>query len=109
MQTFELAYINPKDLVLELIENDITNGRLIYGLSTLRIDAEAYHLSLSKIIFRYFGYSEQTVPDEISDMYFELIRRACLGTWEEIESPDRALAIGIFEELSSAIRITATP
>jgi hypothetical protein len=100
MKTSVLASINTKLFLLELIENEIKNGRLVYGLSQLNINAEEYHLNLSGLIFSLLGYDNQKVPDPVSDTYFELIRRASLINPENQYKPQE-LAIMIYEEMQN--------
>jgi hypothetical protein len=101
MKTAALAPVDHKELLISLIENDIINGRLVYGLGLLHIDAENYHLNLSEIIFRILGYEPDNVPDEVSDSYFELVRRAAIMVPEENKTSSKELASKIYEEIQN--------
>jgi hypothetical protein len=102
MNTFEIAPLDPKTLLLKLIENDIYSGQLINGLSEImRLEAADYLLRLSDLIFQMLGYPPDEIPDEVSDIYFELVRKASVATlgtnWKYIPE----MAAKICEELQN--------
>lgn len=91
-----LDSLTKEEMLLKLIENDIYSGQLIYRLCDLmHLEASEYLLRLSDLVFHILGYDQDNIPHEVSDKYFDLIRRASLETvgthWKQI--PDRALSI----------------
>lgn len=97
-----LDSLTKEEMLLKLIENDIYSGQLIYGLCDLmHLEASEYLLRLSDLVFHILGYDQDNIPHEVSDKYFELIRRASLETlgthWQQI--PGRASEI--YREIDS--------
>lgn len=72
--------MNKKKLIISLIVDDLTNERLISGLTELGIDASAYYLSLRETILNLMGY--KTSWEGLHDHYIQLSLKV-----HEIEAP----------------------
>jgi len=61
--------MNQKELIISLIEDDLTNVRLVYGLAALGLDSSDYFLHLSETIFKLMDIMTDDDDDEIWEKY----------------------------------------
>lgn len=91
---------NRKQIVINLIANDLVNCKLIYGLKALHIDAGMYSLCIAESIFKLMGLTEAQCTHERYDQYAALCRKAVEVPYEEGgEHALVALAEEIYEEM----------
>lgn len=91
---------NRKEIVINLIFNDLANCKLIYGLRALHIDAGIYSLCIAESIFKLMGFEEAQCTYERYDQYAALCRKAIDMPYSEgQEHALQALALEIYEEL----------
>lgn len=65
-----------KEIIIQLIQQDIKHTRFIESLNALGLTADQYYLNLSTIIFELVGIdcSKVEKSDVILNMYLQLIR-----------------------------------
>jgi hypothetical protein len=61
--------ITQKELVIQLIKDNLINNRLIKGLNDLGFHSNDYHLHLSDIIFKLIGIDDE--QEELFEKYLE--------------------------------------
>ncbi|MFY9309180.1 MAG: hypothetical protein WAQ28_09070 [Bacteroidia bacterium] len=61
-----------KEIIINLIKDDLINTRLVYGLENLGLNAGNYYLHLNETIFQLIGIEED--KDEFFDKYIEECR-----------------------------------
>ena len=89
------------NLIISLIKDDLTNNKLVSGLTDLGLCAGDYHLQLSETILTMIGLD--TEDDSIHDLYFQLTQQSesldlsNIGTREEQLNK---MAQSIYSELS---------
>lgn len=64
-----------KKLIISLIQDDLINTKLIYGLRELGINADDYILHLSEMVFELMGLEDSLQNDPIFNHYFKLAER----------------------------------
>jgi hypothetical protein len=88
-----------KALILALIKDDLINSKLIYGLSSIGINATNYHLYLSTTIFNLMGFKDDHYRGEVFALYLELSKKAMQINISERPIAFDALALEIFQML----------
>ncbi len=89
-----------KDLLLNLIKDDLVYARLLNGLADLGFDTTDYYLNLNDTVFHLAGFTRECITEELREWYFGRLERAHLLT-----VPPRScaafdtMAEGIFREL----------
>lgn len=63
-------------IIVELIASDLLLGKMMLGLHRLNIDASAYCLNLSQVVFRLMGFTEHQQTEELYDLYTGLCVKA---------------------------------
>lgn len=61
-----------RQLIIDLIANDLLHRKLLYGLHALHIEAGAYALHLSESIFTLMGYDPQQHTEALYDLYTKM-------------------------------------
>jgi len=61
--------------VLTLIENEITNSKLIFTLQHIGIDASDYFTDTSQVVFVLIGIRKENRTEELYKKYFDLIKQ----------------------------------
>lgn len=61
--------------ILTLIENEITNSKLIFALQNIGVDASMYLTDVSQVIFILIGIQKENRTDELYKKYFELLKQ----------------------------------
>lgn len=89
------------EIVIQLIVSDLLLGKMMLGLHRLHIDASAYSLNLSLVVFRLMGFGEDQQTEELYDQYTALCLKA-LDTNFEINDTKAIglLAVGIYKALN---------
>jgi acetylglutamate synthase len=64
---------NTKKFLISLIEDDLLNSKLIYGLKDLGLYADDYALQLSNTIFKLMGISDALVNEPIHITYDAMV------------------------------------
>jgi hypothetical protein len=65
-----------KELILSLIQDDLINAKLVYGLGDLGLNAEEYLLHLSSTVFRFMGLENNRNVETITECYIKLTEQA---------------------------------
>nr|WP_294862370.1 hypothetical protein [uncultured Fluviicola sp.] len=60
---------------MTLIENEITNSKLIFTLQNIGIEASDYFTDTSQVIFVLIGIRKENRTEELYKKYFELIKQ----------------------------------
>lgn len=68
-----------KQLLIQLICEDLVHQQLLSGLNRLGLQADAYSLNLSELVFGLMGYDSGTVPDWLYEHYLQLREEALCG------------------------------
>jgi len=63
--TMKITNMPEKELIISLLKDNLTNIRLVYGLTELGLDASDYFLRLDETIFKLMGISTD------DDTFFE--------------------------------------
>lgn len=61
-------------LIIELIEDNISNVKLINGLHNLGIDASLYYFNSPRVVFKLIGIENLNNTDELFEKYFEWLK-----------------------------------
>lgn len=61
--------------ILTLIENELTNSKLIFTLQNIGIEAEEYFTDTSHVIFVQIGIRKENRTEELYKKYFDLIKQ----------------------------------
>ena len=61
--------------ILTLIENEITNSKLIFTLQHIGIEASAYFTDTSQVVFVLIGIRKENRTEELYKKYFDLIKQ----------------------------------
>jgi len=91
-----------KKLILSLIKNDITNTKLLNGLSDLGFEATEYLLTLNEIILELIGFDidrQSHDYDKLFDYYLELIDKATYTDVSRLKQPFDKLSTQIYNAL----------
>jgi hypothetical protein len=64
--------MQPEQLVISLIKDDLINSKLVNGLNQLGLCASDYHLHLSETIFNLIGIDGAAEDDKLLDHYIQL-------------------------------------
>ncbi|MDP1746410.1 MAG: hypothetical protein Q8L90_12580 [Bacteroidota bacterium] len=62
-----------KDIIINLIKDDLINTRLVYGLEKLGLNAGNYYLHLNETIFKLAGIKEE--KEDFFEKYIEECRK----------------------------------
>lgn len=65
----------PKNLLLSLIKDDLTNTKLVSALVAIQLDAHNYYLYLSETIFKLMGIENSLEQEEIYSQYVQLTEK----------------------------------
>ncbi len=91
-----------KQEIIELIEADILNMKLISGLNDLSIDLSHYSLNIEALIFKNIGIKKHLRTEELYKRYFELLKQG--KTIHPTNKADiRKLALKIYRFLLNQI------
>jgi len=71
-----------KQLLVQLICEDLVHQQLLSGLNRLGLQADAYSLNLSELVFGLMGYDSGTVPDWLYEHYLLLREEALCSITE---------------------------
>ena len=63
--------MSKKQLIISLIKDDLTNIRLVSGLSKLGLDSGNDYLHLSQTFFTLMGFKENAQTDKLHKEYFK--------------------------------------
>lgn len=66
--------MNPQDLVIHLIREELRNKLLMFSLENLGFDCSHYMLNVSGVILELVGFQERS--DELYDWYCKWIEKA---------------------------------
>lgn len=61
--------------ILTLIENEITNSKLIFTLQHIGIEASDYFTDTSQVVFVLIGIRKENRTEELYKKYFDLIKQ----------------------------------
>ncbi len=64
--------MQPEQLIISLIKDDLINSKLVNGLNQLGLSAGDYHLNLSGTIFSLMGIVGAANNDKLLDYYINL-------------------------------------
>lgn len=87
--------MNNRQLIIDLIANDLLHRKLLHGLHALHIEAGAYALHLSESIFTLMGIEKQQHTEELYDQYTQLSTQVLALDFEQLP----LLAEEIYETL----------
>lgn len=91
-----------KQEIIELIEADILNMKLISGLNDLSIDLSHYSLNIKALIFKNIGIKKHLRTEELYKRHFELLKQG--KTIHPTNKADiRKLALKIYRFLLNQI------
>jgi hypothetical protein len=62
--------MNKTDLILSLIQDNLINLKLIYGLESIGLVSHDYYLNLGNTIFKLMGFEESAQNDLIFEKVF---------------------------------------
>jgi len=96
--------IGDPDMVIRLIENDLLNARLCYGLSAISLNPADYALTLNEIILETLGYERCKNPNEIKTWYKaqkEIFSQTHMG---KSAGGRKTLALDIFTQLVQKLK-----
>ena len=88
--------LSKEELIISLIQNNLINLKLIYGLEQLGLVPDDYYLDLGSTVFKLMGIQSS----EQSDMLFENVFIANCKKIGEIDVRDRK---GLVRQLSESI------
>jgi hypothetical protein len=58
-----------KNLIIQIIQNDLKNTRLIIGLNKLGLDASNYYLNLKELLFELLCFEENEQEEQLFEAY----------------------------------------
>ena len=100
---FKREYMKHRITIIELIEIDIVNSRLLKGLNSLKLvkeleglklDSSIYCKDMCRLIFKLMGVKKRYRTDDLYEKYFELIgEEVCIRDKDKL----RELSIKIFD------------
>lgn len=90
--------LKTKQLILSLIEDDLLHHKLVDGLSSLHINADAYLLNLSDTIIKLMGFNGQR-NEQVFEHYLQQLKRAGHIDLSQNNKEIKKLAAQIYEEL----------
>lgn len=91
-----------KHLVMGLIEDDLLNSKLVFGLTKLGLDASHYYQNISEIIFEQMGFDPEDLKSEpVFKEYLVLCEDAILISLEKDRAALDHLVIRIYKFLES--------
>lgn len=67
--------MNKRRQVLTLIENELTNSKLIFTLQHIGIEASDYLTDTSQVVFVLIGIRKENRTEELYKKYFDLIKQ----------------------------------
>ncbi len=88
-----------KNLIIELIEDNISNVKLINGLHKLGIDASIYYFNSPSIVFKLIGIENLDNSDELLEKYFEWLKNGESIDFSESRGELKKYAEMIYENL----------
>lgn len=93
----KLNYMLQKDIIVNLIKDDLIHTRLVYGLETLGLNAGNYYLNLNETIFKLAGIKEN--KEDFFEKYIEECRK--VHSVDIINNPEllNDMAIHLYKEL----------
>ena len=88
-----------KKLIISLIQDDLLNSKLVFGLNELGINASDYFLNLSDTIFKLMKFSDSKAEEEIYEHYLKLTKKVKHIDITESRNNLNNLAHEIYKEL----------
>lgn len=67
--------MNKRRQILTLIENELTNSKLIFTLQNIGIEAGGYFTDTSDVVFVLIGIRKENRTEELYKKYFDLIKQ----------------------------------
>lgn len=96
-----------KEIVIDLIVNDLVSTRLISGLNALNVEAGVYSMYLEKPILRLMGFKKSMLEEDclfgLYDLYSKLIDRPDLNICDDDRRSLVPVAKEIYKELKKGV------
>lgn len=73
MESLANTGLSSREVIIQLIKEDLRSSKLVLGLSELGLDAGKYHLNISSLVFNLMGINEQN--EKLLDIYMEFMDR----------------------------------
>jgi hypothetical protein len=67
--------MNKRRQILTLIENELTNSKLIFTLQNIGIEAGGYFTDTSDVVFVLIGIRKENRTEDLYKKYFDLIKQ----------------------------------
>lgn len=98
-----------KDLIINLIKDELVHTKLLDGFSGIGFDMSEYHLNLNEAVFFIAGFRSSQITSELKEWYFRKIEDAMNLSFpprlsEELEE----LASSIYLELMAELQLRKT-
>ena len=91
------------NLIIELIEDNISNVKLIFGLENLGIDASLYYFNSPSIVFKLMGIENLNDSDELFEKYFEWLKEGVSIDFSDSREELKKYAELIYERLNACV------
>lgn len=97
-----------KELIIQLLEQDLKHHQLTIGLQKLGLETEEHELTIYKMVTLHMGISEEDeTPDYWTELYIELMAEAQNEPISYKMDSMRTLAEKSYEQLCACLRICA--
>jgi hypothetical protein len=87
------------NLIIELLQSDLRNSKLIYNLNNAGVLVEDFYTDLCKPIFQLMGFEEDEQDDALYDLYFNTLEDLCDNDLEEFLPRRNKLALELHATL----------
>jgi len=87
-----------KNIILNLIKDDLINTQLIDGLNTLGLDAGKYYLNISQSFFALMGFGDYDQETKLYNEYFDFSEKAMAKPFNDSEQL-HILALEVYNKL----------